>query len=123
MPERPRDTDNLADDEELFQLEVRDVKPISHNQAPVKRPRTAPSPPPSSQDEIDSGVESGEVLRFLRPGIQTTALHKLRRGQFPIEATLDLHGLTTAEANRQLHRFVQHSQTLGRQAVRVVHGK
>ena len=117
-----RESDDLADDAELFQREVRDIKPLRHNQAPVKQSRTVASPKPVQRD-IESRVESGEVLRFLRPGIQETVLTKLRRGHFPIEATLDLHGLTAAEANNQLHRFVLHSEGLGRAAVRIVHGK
>ena len=122
MAKPPRESDNLPDDQELFQQEVGDVKRLSHNQAFVKQSPTAEARLPGP-DDIDSQVESGEILRFLRSGIQTTVLQKLRRGQFPIEATLDLHGLTTNEANDQLYRFVQHSQSLGRQAVRVVHGK
>lgn len=122
MPKPPRESDNPTDDQDLFQQEVGDVKRLEHNQAFVKRSQGAPVRP-SAQDDIDSKVESGEVLRFLRSGIQATVLQKLRRGQFPVEATLDLHGLTTNEANDQLYRFVQHSQNLGRQAVRIIHGK
>jgi DNA-nicking Smr family endonuclease len=122
MMKRSRESDDLADDAELFQREVGDIKPLRHNQAPVKKARTVGSPQPA-HGESDSSVESGEVLRFLRPGIQATVLQQLRRGRFPIQATLDLHGLTAAEANSQLHRFVLHSQGLGRAAVRIVHGK
>jgi DNA-nicking Smr family endonuclease len=119
---RSDEPDDPADDEELFHREVGDIKPLRHNQAPVKPPRTVGSAQPA-QVEIESSVESGEVLRFLRTGIQTSALQKLRRGHFPIQATLDLHGLTVAEANSQLHRFVLHSESVGRVAVRIVHGK
>ena len=122
MPKPPREPDNLPDDQDLFQQEVGDVKRLSHNQAFVKQSQTAQTRLPAP-DDMDIMVESGEVLRFLRSGIQANVLQKLRRGQFPVEATLDLHGLTTAEANDELYRFVQHSQNLGRQAVRVVHGK
>jgi DNA-nicking Smr family endonuclease len=122
MPKPPPEPDNLPDDQDLFQQEVGDVKRLDHNQAFVKQARTSQTRLPA-EDEMDSKVESGEVLRFLRSGIQTNVLQKLRRGQFPVEATLDLHGLTTAEANDELYRFLQHSQNLGRQAVRIVHGK
>jgi DNA-nicking Smr family endonuclease len=122
MAKPPREADNLPDDQDLFQQEVGDVKRLSHNQAFVQQSPSAETRLPAP-DDIESRVESGEILRFLRSGIQTTVLQKLRRGQFPIEATLDLHGLTTNEANDQLYRFVQLSQSLGRQAVRVVHGK
>jgi DNA-nicking Smr family endonuclease len=122
MPKPPREPEDQPDDQELFQQEVGDVKRLNHNQAFVKESRPTHTRTPA-QDELDSQVESGEVLRFLRSGIQSTVLQKLRRGQFPVEATLDLHGMTVTEANDQLYRFLQHSQSLGRQAVRVVHGK
>jgi DNA-nicking Smr family endonuclease len=122
MPKPPPDPNNPIDDQDLFQQEMGDVKPLNHNQAFVKRAQTQNARVPQNDME-DSQVESGEVLRFLRSGIQSTVLQKLRRGQYPVEATLDLHGLTTAEANDHLYRFMQHSQSLGRQTVRVVHGK
>jgi DNA-nicking Smr family endonuclease len=68
-------------------------------------------------------VEFGEELRYIRPGIQALSLQKLRRGQFPIEDTLDLHGLTAAEASVRVQHFLQQSQMAGRVAVRIVHGK
>jgi DNA-nicking Smr family endonuclease len=122
MPKGPREPENIDDDQRLFQQEVGEVKRLNHNQAFVEQPKGGPARL-SATDDIESQVESGEVLRFLRSGIQNASLQKLRRGQFPIEATLDLHGLTTTEANDQLYRFLQHSQSLGRQAVRIVHGK
>jgi len=76
-----------------------------------------------ANDESSVDVESGEVLRFLRPGIQSSSLQKLRRGQFPIEAALDLHGLTAPQANIELQHFMQHALSRGFRAVRVIHGK
>ena len=109
------------DEDEEFQLAVGDVKPLPHNTATVERARM--TPPPAAPTSGESAVEFGEELRYLRPGIQTNILQKLRRGKFPIEATLDLHGLTAEQANNQLQDFLQHSQAAGRSAVRIIHGK
>ena len=122
MPKVPSEPDNPPEDQDLFQQEMGDVKRLSHNQAFVKRSQPGSVRQPAS-DDLDSQVESGEVLRFLRSGIQSAVLQKLRRGHYPVEATLDLHGMTATEANEQLYWFMQNSQALGRQAVRVVHGK
>jgi DNA-nicking Smr family endonuclease len=113
--------DEFQDDSELFDQAMRDVKRLGHKQAAPNRVRTDPVRAPSASPEIAS--EFGEELRYLRPGIQTSSLQKLRRGQFPIEATLDLHGLTSVEASKRLQHFLQESQTVGRSAVRIVHGK
>jgi DNA-nicking Smr family endonuclease len=113
--------DKIQDDSELFDQAMRDVKRLDHKQAAVKRVYTEPVPVTPASPEIAS--EFGEELRYLRPGIQTSSLQKLRRGHFPIEATLDLHGLTSVEASRRLQQFLQESQTAGWSAVRIVHGK
>ena len=47
----------------------------------------------------------------------------MRRGQMDIEATLDLHGLTQAEAHRALGAFLHGSRSAGRRTVLVITGK
>jgi DNA-nicking Smr family endonuclease len=111
----------VEDDAKLFDQAVSDVKPLQHKLATLKRVRPSPIPAAPASPEI--ATEFGEELRYLRPGIQTSALQKLRRGQFRIEATLDLHGLRAAEASEQLQSFLRQSQSSGRNAVRIVHGK
>src|SRR6185295_7216214 len=96
------------DDTVLFDQAMRDVKRLHHKETASKHIRTTPIP--SSPESPDAVSEFGEELRYLRPGIQTSSLQKLRRGQFPIEATLDLHGLTSAEASVRLQHFLQESQ-------------
>jgi len=118
---KSRNPDSAQDDASLFEREMGDVKRLHHKLAPSKQVRAAPLPP--SLPSTDIASEFGEELRYIRPGIQTSSLQKLRRGQFPIEATLDLHGLTAAEASARVVLFVQQCQTMGRTAVRIVHGK
>src|SRR6185295_12912664 len=108
-------------DDDLFDRAVSDVKPIRHNLAEPKLERKTPIP--VKAPSLESSLEFGEELRYLRPGIQSSALQKLRRGQFPIEATLDLHGLTVSEASDRLQFFLHQSRTAGRNAVRIIHGK
>jgi DNA-nicking Smr family endonuclease len=48
---------------------------------------------------------------------------RLKRGTLPIEAKLDLHGMTQAEAHRALARFIARAQKLGSRAVLVITGK
>jgi len=113
------------DDTALFDQAMRDVKRLHHKQTASKLARTTPLPslPESVPESADTASAFGEELRYLRPGIQTSALQKLRRGQFPIEAILDLHGLTSAEASIRLQHFLQESQRARQNAVRIVHGK
>ena len=53
---------------------------------------------------------------------RATAL-SLQRGKMPIEAVIDLHGLTVEAAHRRFQQFVQHSVALGRRKVLVITGK
>ena len=64
--------------------------------------------------------ETGEPLKFLRPGHSPDLLKKLRRGQWRVEDELDLHGLSRAQAGAALDDFLD--QTRAR-CVRIVHGK
>jgi DNA-nicking Smr family endonuclease len=48
---------------------------------------------------------------------------RLKRGTLPIEAKLDLHGMTQAEAHDALKRFIARAQKHGSRAVLVITGK
>lgn len=48
---------------------------------------------------------------------------RLKRGTMPIEARLDLHGMTQTEAHDALTRFIARAQKHGSRAVLVITGK
>jgi len=56
-------------------------------------------------------------------GVQISILRKLRRGQYRVQAEIDLHGLTVAEAKVVLRDFL--AEALHRQfkCVRIIHGQ
>ena len=55
-------------------------------------------------------------------GIDRANAERLKRGRHPIEACLDLHGMTQAEAHAALSRFVAGSRAAGRRCVLVITG-
>ena len=55
-------------------------------------------------------------------GLDRASAERLRRGRLPIEARLDLHGMTQAEAHRALNGFVAGSRAVGRRVVLVITG-
>ena len=59
----------------------------------------------------------------MRGGLQQRVLRKLRRGQFAIEAELDLHGYIVPEAREALAVFLRDAQLTGKRCVRIIHGK
>jgi len=50
-------------------------------------------------------------------------LRRLRRGQFVVQAHLDLHGHTVPQAHVALAEFLREALERGARCVRVVHGK
>ena len=77
----------------------------------------------SDRDAWEAGFEAGDELNFLRPGLATTTLRKLRRGYWLIQRELDLHGLTVAEARPVLVAFLNDCLHDGARCVRIIHGK
>jgi len=55
-------------------------------------------------------------------GVDRATAERLKRGRRAIEARLDLHGMTQAEAHRALFGFVGGSRTAGRRCVLVITG-
>jgi len=122
---------------QLFQQAVEDVAPLPvPNRATISPPRLKPIPRQRKLDEqqvlrdslsdpidiLESG-ETGEELFFTRPGIPKTALRKLKRGGWVIQAELDLHGMRSDEARLSLAGFLQHCARQDCRCVRIIHGK
>jgi DNA-nicking Smr family endonuclease len=120
----------------LFREATRGVKPLAHAPRVGTAPR-APRPQarfsrgaqwPDLEPALRGAPEepelaAGDPSLFVRPGVPGTMLRRLRRGQFPPEAELDLHGLTVPAAQRLLHEFLVTALQRGLRCVRIVHGK
>ena len=77
----------------------------------------------SDQIDIERLLEHDERLSFRRPGIGEDALKRLRRGQWAVQARLDLHGLRSDEAREAVARFLPQAVRDGIRCVRIIHGK
>jgi len=120
----------------LFRAAVSDVTPIVTTRV-HHEPELPPAIPRQRQlDEaaalheslhgeplVDLYLEGGDEAAWSRNGIQRGILRDLRRGRWTIEAHLDLHGYTRDEARAAVNEFIHECKTLGRQCVRIVHGK
>jgi len=74
-------------------------------------------------DLADPAIAGGEELVFHRPGVQQAVLRKLRRGHYRVQAEIDLHGLTVAEAKLELREFITGALERQLRCVRIIHGK
>ncbi|HSV01158.1 MAG TPA: Smr/MutS family protein [Roseiarcus sp.] len=91
--------------------------------APSKpvRPARPPAPPPTLA-EPPAAPPAKAAAPPLAP-IERRLKRELQRGRAAIDAALDLHGLTQAEAHQALRGFLRHSQARGARLVIVVTGK
>ena len=104
--------------ERLVKTEVVDV---SH-----RRQAATQSGARSDNHLSDDGVpplDAWYVLEFKRPGIQNGVYRKLRLGHYDIEARLDLHRFTVAEARTEIWSFFKEARRLGLRTLLITHGK
>ena len=85
--------------------------------APKPKPAIAPRPTPIVPPPRPP-LESGTAI-----GLDRRLAERLKRGEVPIEAALDLHGHTLNDAFFELERFIHRSAAAGRRCVLIVTGK
>lgn len=119
----------------LFREHIGDVRPVKQDRVAPHRAKRQPIPEQSQRDAAaviksllsddyePAEIETGEELLYTRPGLQHAVVRKLRRGQYAIEAELDLHGFTVPAAREALDKFLRTNRALGKRCVRIVHGK
>ena len=77
----------------------------------------------SDEIDVDTLLDTDGDLSFCRPGIGPDVLRKLRRGEWSIQAALDLHGHRVEEAREETAQFLREAVKRGLRCVRIVHGK
>ena len=134
-PELPATQD--ADGTSLLREALQGVAPLRDpGKANLQRTPPAPIPVQSLREDeqvlqdslsdalpLEAGLETGEELVFLRPGLANQVLKQLRRGYWSTQDQLDLHGLRSEEARALLVSFLNHALKAGMRCVRIVHGK
>ncbi len=122
-------------EDDLFREAVRDVRKLRDTAARPAKPKPAPKARFTRADEqsvlkeslLPVGdpalLETGDELSFRRPGVPETILRKLRRGEYVVEAEIDLHGLTAVESRAALREFIIAALNRNLNCVRIIHGK
>jgi DNA-nicking Smr family endonuclease len=124
------------EDAETFRAAVHDVTPLAQTPSavglatpkPRVRLRKAAASTMENLDEtmplVDAEPVTGEgTLSFQRAGVRIQVMRRLRRGLYPIEEELDLHGLSQTAARDQLALFLGRCRDGGYRCVRIIHGK
>lgn len=121
------------DDRELFRANQSKTRPIKPQNKHIHRKKPTPVRKPiDTEDEtrfiVDTSIDVNKVsaedpLYFHRGGLQQKILRDLRQGKLPIDAELDLHGYTLAQAEQQLLAFLSTAQQQRYRLVHIIHGK
>jgi DNA-nicking Smr family endonuclease len=112
----------------LWQRALRGVKPLV--------PRAEPAPPATPNKPIEKPAAARQAVspapektplpplamdRFA--GYDKANAERLKRGKHPVEALLDLHGMTQDEAHRALASFILSARAAGKRCVLVITGR
>jgi DNA-nicking Smr family endonuclease len=126
MAERPPRGEERA----LWRSAMRGVAPLQRSSAPAAAaapPETAPESPPRARVPRAMApplrARLPDLAHDAAPGLDRRSAERLRRGALPIEARLDLHGMTQQEAHGALAEFLARATQQGRRCVLVITGK
>jgi DNA-nicking Smr family endonuclease len=119
-----------AEEEDLWSLVARTVKPLRHGRKLMQanhkghspdRTRSAMKKAASDRAIAASGTR---LVAAPRPtSIAPREKQRLSRGRAEIDARIDLHGMTQAQAHTALLRFLHRAQATGAKFVLVITGK
>ena len=122
----------------LFEDAMADVIQISRVNCP-DFDRPAPRSPAAASDidhesvqKLNNLVDNGtgfvvsltpEYIEGIDNTVNPAIAHRLHRGDFTIQAHIDLHGQSVAAARETFDRFFRRSIAAGKNAVLVIHGR
>jgi DNA-nicking Smr family endonuclease len=137
-PAPPRHQAELTE-EELWTVAVDGARPLTDRSGRVKpRPQPLSVAPPhldpdlEAYDELRALVtgevpfdiaDSDEFIEGHARGLDPRVVKRLRRGEFALQAHVDLHGMLKDEAKALLEAFLAKSRQQGKRCVLVVHGR
>lgn len=129
--------DDFSDDFAEFRQQMADVKPIDNDDViPVQKAKPTAAQEARRQaaerrleDDINylsmefvDLVEPEELVEYRRDGVQHGVFKRLKRGDYGIEASLDLHHHSLRQAREALFDFIQLCHRRGVRSAIVVHG-
>jgi len=127
-------------DDEIFLNAVQDVRPLPTDKTIVARhPDLSVRPPhPAPNEDLEAMTQlwelvhgsgemdisfSDEYMEGSIRGFDKKLMRRLRKGEFPVQDHLDLHGLTKKEAEVQVRDFLIQSYGRGLRCVLLIHGR
>ncbi len=136
---RPTSEETTPQDMALFLAEMAGVKPLpADSRGRVERQRRlqrhAPIPAAEAEALADlRNVVDGhgaftlqytdEYMEGVAPGVDRRLAQRLHRGDYAVQAHLDLHGYTVEEAHAVVEHFLTTAYMQGKRCVLLIHGR
>jgi DNA-nicking Smr family endonuclease len=129
---------NSGDEERLFQEAMADVVPASRRDASIGMTKPPPAKIPDEDPEaealtrLEKLVRDGEgftvsdtpeYMEGIGYGVNPEVARRLHRGDYSIQAHIDLHGLGVGPAHEAFEQFLKEALSSGKRAVLLVHGR
>ena len=105
----------------LWREAMRSVTPLHRGSAAVSAASVSMPPAAAEEKHVGQQVRPSALDHFA--GIDRANAERLKRGLHRIEARLDLHGKTEAEAHHALAAFIHSSSEAGRRCVLIITGR
>lgn len=123
----------------MFLEATRGSRPVGKKEA-VQRPKQERPVRPRADDSADAESfaqmadllddgksfdreELPDRLEATMHGLDRRILSRLKRGDYPVEARLDLHGLVQQKAKEQVERFLSQAREQKKRCVLIIHGR
>jgi DNA-nicking Smr family endonuclease len=120
---------NLSEDDRIVWAHVaQGIRPLPGKTVPHIAPQDAASnladhEPPARPAKTLAANGKPQTQDHPQQGIDRVTRRKIAKGRFPIDARIDLHGLTQTDAHALLVSFLHRAQAEGCRLVLVITGK
>jgi DNA-nicking Smr family endonuclease len=139
-PEQPKGESVSEDRDSMFLEAMTGVEPLDYKKVQPRPPGPLAKPcrRPLIEGELEAYAQlldlvsgggpfdiqyTDEYVEGAIAGVDPELLPKLRRGDFSIQAHLDLHGMSAAQGRQSVERFIHSSVIQGLRCILIIHGR
>ena len=128
---------NIVDDTDFFSDAMQGVQTIDKDKKKIIKKRDVRHFRQTSQDDnpqqmLEEALQENhrlnvtnlpEFMEGFIEGINPITMEKLRRGEFSVQRTLDLHGYSIDDADELFQTFIKDTVREGLKCVKIIHGR
>ncbi len=128
---------STGNDTDLFSDAMQGVKVIDEEKRKIVKKRSIKHPERASNDDnprklLEEAIHEDlqlnvtnlpEFMEGFIEGINPITMEKLRKGEFSVQKTLDLHGCSIDSAGELFQTFIKEAVREGLKCVKIIHGR